>query len=174
MNDKTRSRIQNSVIVAALAVSLVGAWEGLRTTVYRDAVGVPTICYGETRGVTMRTGKKTVEECKEMLGDGLVDFELGIRKCLKYPDRIPDKSYTAFISLAYNIGQHGFCRSSVARYLNQDPPNVIRACHRIKAFNKAGGRVLRGLVNRRADEHRLCLEGVREGTVTGVVDGDDK
>lgn len=173
LNDKTRSRIKNSMIIVALAVGLVGAWEGLRTKVYRDAVGVPTICYGETRGITMRTGRKTVEECKEMLGDGLVDFELGIRKCLKHPDRIPDKSYTAFISLAYNIGQRGFCRSSVARYLNQDPPNVTRACQRIKVFNKAGGRVLRGLVRRRGEEYKLCMEGVREGTVTGVVDGDD-
>ena len=173
LNDKTRSRVRNSIVVVGLAVALVGAWEGLRTKVYRDAVGVPTICYGETRGITMWTSRKTVEQCKEMLGDGLVDFELGIRKCLKYPDRIPDKSYTAFISLAYNIGQRGFCRSSVARYLNQTPPNVRRACQRIKAFNKAGGRVLRGLVRRRGEEYKLCIEGVKEGIVTGVVDGDD-
>lgn len=174
LNDKTRSRVKNSVVILVTAVALVGAWEGLRTKVYRDAVGVPTICYGETRGVTMRTAPKSVAQCKEMLGDGLVDFELGIRKCLKYPDRIPDKSYTAFISLAYNIGQHGFCRSSVARYLNQNPPNVTRACQRIKAFNKAGGRVLRGLVRRRGEEYKLCMEGVREGVVTGIVPGDDE
>lgn len=178
MEENTKSRIKNGVIVCALAVGLVGAWEGLRTKVYRDAVGVPTICYGETRGITMKTGRKTVEQCKEMLGDGLVDFERGIRKCLKAPDRIPDKSYVAFISLAYNIGQRGFCRSSVARYANKyaDTGNLgelTKACHRIKAFNKAGGRVLSGLVRRRKEEHKLCLEGVREKIVTGIEKGDD-
>jgi lysozyme len=79
LNDKTRSRVKNSIVVVALAVALVGAWEGLRTKAYRDAVGVPTVCYGETRGVRMGD-RYTVEQCKVMLGDGLVDFELGIRK----------------------------------------------------------------------------------------------
>lgn len=172
MNEKTKSRVAASVAVAAICVALVGAWEGKRNKAYRDAVGIPTVCFGETRGVRMGD-YYTDDECKAMLGKGLVEFELGIRKCLKQPDRIPDKSYAAFISLAYNIGQHGFCKSSVARYLNQDPPNVTRACGRIKAFNKAGGRVLRGLVRRRAEEYKLCLEGVREGVVTGIVEGDD-
>ncbi len=101
----------------------------------------------------------------------IVDFEKGIRKCLTYPDQIPDKTYVAFLSLAYNIGQAGFCRSSVARYANQK--QLTRACHRIRAFNKADGRILRGLVRRRAEEHKLCLEGIREGVVTGIVEGDD-
>ena len=177
MQEVTKSRIKNGIVVAALAVALVGAWEGLRTKAYRDAVGIPTVCYGETRGVKMGD-RYSVEECKAMLGDGLVDFELGIRKCLVAPDRIPDKSYVAFISLAYNIGQRGFCKSSVARYANEygrtgNLDALTNACHRIKAFNKAGGRVLSGLVRRRSEEHKLCLEGVREKRVTGVIKGDD-
>ncbi|BAQ16110.1 lysozyme [Methyloceanibacter caenitepidi] len=156
----------------AAAVALVGAWEGLRTKAYRDAVGVPTVCFGETRGVKMGD-RYTVDECKAMLGDGLADFEQGIRKCLKAPDRIPDKTYVAFLSLAYNIGQWGFCKSSVARYVNayadsHRMSDLRRACDRLLAFNKAGGRKLQGLVNRRRDEHRLCMEGTREKTVTGV------
>ncbi len=170
LNDKTRSRVINSAIVMAGAVALIGAWEGLRTMAYRDAVGIPTVCYGETRGVKIGD-RYRVEECKVMLGDGIVDFEKSIRKCLTYPDQIPDKTYVAFLSLAYNIGQAGFCRSSVAHYANQK--QLTRACHRIKAFNKADGRILRGLVRRRAEEHKLCLEGIREGVVTGIVEGDD-
>lgn len=161
----------------AAAVALVGAWEGLRTSAYRDPIGIPTVCYGETRGVKMGD-KYTVAECKEMLGDGLADFEQGIRRCLKAPDRIPDKSYVAFLSLAYNIGQGGFCKSSIARYANRyaDSGNMgdlAEACNRLRLYNKAGGRVLRGLVRRRAEERLLCLEGVREKVVTGVVEGDD-
>ena len=36
-----------------IAVGIVGGFEGLRTKAYRDVVGVPTICFGETRGVKM-------------------------------------------------------------------------------------------------------------------------
>ncbi|QFS98706.1 hypothetical protein FIV06_14860 [Labrenzia sp. THAF191b] len=30
--------------IGAVAIALVGAWEGLRLTAYRDVVGVPTVC----------------------------------------------------------------------------------------------------------------------------------
>lgn len=172
LNDKARSRVKGSVVIAAGLVALIGAWEGLKLYTYKDPIGIPTACYGETRDIRPLGSRYTRAECDAMLGDAIVDFEKGIRRCLKYPDQIPDKTYVAFLSLAYNIGQAGFCRSSVVRYANQK--DLTRACHRIKAFNKAGGRVLRGLVRRRAEEHKLCLEGIREGVVTGVVEGDDK
>ena len=157
---------------------MIGAWEGLRTKAYRDAVGIPTVCFGETRGVKMGH-RYTIDQCKSMLGDALVDFELGIRKCLKAPDRIPDKSYVAFLSLSYNVGKHGFCKSSIARsanrYADTGSLNDLRiACNRILRYNKAGGRVLSGLVRRRKEERLLCLEGVREKVITGIVKGDDE
>lgn len=169
------SRLKGAAAVMAMAVALVGAWEGMRTVAYRDPVGIPTVCFGETRGVKMGD-RYTVEQCKEMLGDGLIEFETMMRRCLKAPDRIPDKSYVSFLSLTYNIGPGAWCKSSIRTYANKyaDTGNLghlANACNRILRYNKAGGRVLRGLVNRRKDERRLCLEGVREKTVTGL--GDD-
>jgi len=170
------SRIEKSVVVAALAVGLVGVFEGLRTHAYRDPIGIPTVCYGETRGVKMGDAY-TKEQCDVMLGNALVDFELRMRKCLTAPDRIPDKSYVAFLSLAYNIGVGGFCKSSIARYANRyastgNLRDLTEACNRLRLYNKAGGRVLNGLVRRRNEERKLCLEGVREKIVTGLVEGD--
>lgn len=94
-----------------------------------------------------------------MLGNALVEFETGMRKCLTSPDKVPDKPYVAFLSLSYNIGTGAFCRSSVARYANS--ADYRRACDAISLYNKAGGRVVKGLVNRRADERKLCLEGLK-------------
>ena len=172
------SRVSKSAIVAGMVIALVGTWEGLRLYTYKDPIGIPTACYGETRNIRPLGSKYTKAECDALLGDAIVEFEQGIRRCLKAPDRIPDKSYVAFISLAYNIGQRGFCRSSIATYANKyaDTGNLghlAEACNRIRLYNKAGGRVLKGLVNRRAEERALCLEGVREKTVTGVEEGDD-
>lgn len=142
----------------AAAVALVAGWEGLRLTAYSDAVGVPTICYGETRGVRLGD-RRSRAECDRMLLASLRRHEAGMRRCLARPDSIPAKSYVAFVSLTYNIGVGAFCRSTARKRL--DLGDVEGACNAATWFNKAGGRVLRGLVNRRKAEHRLCLEGVR-------------
>lgn len=151
------SRLKKGGALMAAAVALVGAWEGVRTVAYRDVVGIPTVCFGETRGVKMGD-RYSMDECKAMLGDALVEFETGMRACLKNPDSIPAKPYTSFLSLTYNIGTGAFCRSTVARRANAG--DIKGACNAIPAFNKAGGRALKGLTARRADEQRLCLEGL--------------
>lgn len=143
-----------------LAVGLVGGFEGKRLVAYRDIVGIPTVCFGETRGVTMGDAY-TDEECDVMLGDGLVEFEAGMRKCLRAPDKIPDGAYVSFLSLSYNIGTAAFCRSTVARRANAG--DLKGACDAILMWNKAGGRVVRGLELRRAHERRICREGIETG-----------
>ncbi|MBO6511855.1 MAG: lysozyme [Roseibium sp.] len=144
--------------LSATAIALVGAWEGLRLTAYRNVVGIPTVCYGETYGVKMGD-KHTKAECDQMLLASLKKHERGMRKCLRDPNAIPAKSYVAFVSLTYNIGVGGFCRSTAAKRLNRG--DVKGACDAATWFKKAGGRTIRGLVNRRAAEHRLCLEGLK-------------
>lgn len=153
---KTRTRLAGTA--AAGAIALVGAWEGLRLTAYQDIVGVPTVCYGETRGVQLGDSH-TKTECDAMLLSSLKRHEAGMRGCLRHPDRIPEKSYIAFVSLTYNIGVGAFCGSTAARRLNAG--DVRGACEAATWFNKAGGRKVKGLVNRRAAEHDLCLQGLK-------------
>lgn len=152
------SRLKKSAVALAAAVSLIGGYEGLRLYSYQDVIGVWTACYGETKGI--RSGMKfTKAECDAQFARRLVEFETGMRACLKQPDAVPIKPYIAFLSLSYNVGVGAFCKSSVARYANAG--DYRAACNRIPAFNKAGGRVIRGLVIRRADEQKYCLEGVK-------------
>ena len=156
MQPRTKSRLKKSGAMMAAAVALVGTWEGVRTVAYKDIVGVPTVCFGETRGVKMGD-RYTLDECRAMLGDALVEFETGMRACLTKPDAIPAKPYTAFLSLSYNIGTRAFCGSTVARRANGG--DIRGACNAIPAWTRAGGKVVKGLVNRRAEEQRICLEG---------------
>lgn len=154
----TRSRLKTAGALMAAAIALVGSWEGLRTVAYPDrlANGIPTVCFGETRGVSLGDAY-TAEQCQVMLGQGLLDFEAGMRRCLTAPDSIPDKSYITFLSLSYNIGTRAFCGSTVARRANSG--DIRGACNAIPMWNRASGKVVTGLVNRRADEQRICLEG---------------
>jgi lysozyme len=150
------SRLKKGGAVAAAVIALVGAWEGVRTVAYKDVVGIPTVCFGETRGVKMGD-RYTLDECKAMLGDGLAEFEAKMRSCSPGFTRAPDKVYVAMLSAAWNIGTGAFCGSTMRRKL--DAGDWRGACNELPKWNRAGGRVVKGLVNRRADEQRICLEG---------------
>ena len=140
-----------------VVTAFIGGWEGKRNVAYQDIVGVWTVCYGETRGVE-RGDRFTDAQCLEMLGNGVVEFEQGVRACLKAPDAIPDKPYAMMVSLAYNIGTGAFCGSTVARRANAG--DIRGACEAFTMWVKAGGRTVPGLVNRRNAEKAICLEGV--------------
>lgn len=158
--------------VLAFAVAFIGGWEGRSLKAYPDIVGVWTICFGSTKGV--QPGQtKTPEECDALLARDITSHEIGMRRCLRNPGRtlkdrlggesddvIPSGAYVAFVSLAFNIGVAGFCKSSLPRLI--DAGDIEVACNKLPAFNRAGGRVVQGLVNRRAAERKLCLEGIPE------------
>jgi lysozyme len=147
-----------AALLAAMAIAFVGQWEGLRLRSYQDIVKVWTICYGETKNV--RPGMtKTKPECDKQLLASLDEHAGGMEKCLASPDTIPGNSYVMFVSLTYNIGVAGFCRSSLPRLINAG--DIRAACNLLPAFNRAGGRVVQGLVNRRAAEKKICLEGLQ-------------
>jgi lysozyme len=148
------SRIKKRGALAAAAVVVVGGFEGLRLTAYSDAVGVPTICYGETRGI--RLGMKfTKPECDAMLIKGLDEFADGVERCVPSARVMPEPRYIAHLSLAYNIGVGGYCKSSIARLENAG--HTVAACDSFLKYNRAGGVVFPGLTRRREKERALCL-----------------
>lgn len=153
MKIKRPSRLAAGGAVVAATVAFVGGWEGLQTTAYRDVVGVWTVCYGETEGVK-KGDRYSVEQCRAMLVRRLEDYAGPVERCITRP--MPDTTFIAFTSLAYNIGTGGFCGSSVARLYNEGRPR--EACEAMMRFNRAGGVVWRGLTNRRTQERALCLK----------------
>ncbi|KAB2662746.1 lysozyme [Brucella tritici] len=139
------------------AVAFIGTQEGLRLKSYPDIIGVWTACYGETKNI--KPGMTfTKPQCDKMLADRLVEFETNMRSCLKAPDQIPDKPYLAFLSLAYNIGSPTFCKSTIARKANAG--DLSGACDAITLYNRAGGKVVKGLVDRRERERAYCKAGI--------------
>lgn len=145
-------------VAGALAVSVIGGFEGVRTKAYIPVKGdVPTVCFGHTRGVRMGD-TYTLAQCRAMLGDDLIQYETDMRRALVSPDKIPDKPYVAFLSLSYNIGPTAFKASTVARRINAG--NLRGACDAILMWDKFKGKTLPGLTKRRQEERNLCLEGL--------------
>lgn len=129
---------------------------------YRDIVGVPTLCYGETLGV--RIGDRSSDQlCRQKLERRLTgDFRAGLHRHFTEQTkatRLSPERDAAYVSLAYNVGIHGAGRSTATRRLNAG--DIAGGCVALTWWNKAGGRVVRGLVRRRADEYRLCMMGIR-------------
>lgn len=139
---------------AAGLIAVVGAFEGKSNDPYLDIVGVPTVCYGETR-VPMR--HYTDAECDEMLAKGLADFAGPVLK--RNPElRGRDPQLLAAVSLSYNIGIRAYNGSTVARRFSAG--DFKGACDAFLMWNKAGGRVVPGLTRRRVKEREICLRGL--------------
>ena len=139
-------------------IDLIKRWEGFRAKAYRCPAGVLTIGYGHTS----RAGRPLVfegmviseSEGEEILKRDLEKYEDGVVDALgPSVNKLSDNQFAACVSLCYNIGPGAFARSSVARYIQSGQINA--AASRFAAWNKAGGRVLKGLVNRRAEETTL-------------------
>lgn len=143
-----------------VAVPFVGKWEGKRNHAYLDVVGVPTICFGHTKGVQLGD-HMTDAQCEELLRIELLEYREGLHRYFTaetLAGRLTPERDTALVSLAYNVGIRGAGRSTAVRRLNAG--NIAGCCDALTWWNKAGGRVWRGLVLRRGDEYDLCMVGV--------------
>jgi len=147
---------KNRVAVATLFISastLVGIaiHEGYVGQTYLDAVGVPTIGFGETKGV--KPGQKTTpERALVQLLKSADEHAKGMAACITVP--LSQQEYDAYLSFTYNVGVGAFCRSTLTRKLNAG--DYDGACEELLKWDKAGGRVLPGLTKRRQDEFKTC------------------
>ena len=139
----------------AACVLCVGSFEGLRTVAYSDPVGIPTICFGETRGVKLGD-KATPAECQWKLQARINEFGSGVDRCVDKP--LPAARKAAYTSLAYNIGLSAFCNSTLVKLERAGKPR--EACDQIPRWNKARGIELPGLAKRRQLERDLCLQSL--------------
>jgi len=142
-------------------LDLIKEFEGFRAEAYRDPIGIWTIGYGSTAmagvGIDPKPGMRITEaQAEDYLRKTVVKFAAHIDPLIKQP--INENERAAFLSLAYNIGPGAFAKSSALRHFNQG--NKAKAADAILLFNKAGGKVLNGLVRRRQAERALFLAPV--------------
>jgi len=148
------NRIQ-TVALSLSASALVGiaTWEGFRSTAYIPIPGdVPTIGFGTTTGVKMGDTIDPVKALQRKIVD-ISKFEGALKQCVTAP--LAQQEYDSYLSLAYNIGPTAFCNSTLVKKLNSQ--DYAGACKEILRWNRAGGKVVQGLSNRREAEYRPCI-----------------
>lgn len=132
--------------------TLIAPWEGKENAAYKDIVGVWTQCYGNTNNVD-RTKPKTDDQCSDELAEELVNYNAKMKKYVKVELTVGQEA--AFTSFVYNVGEGNWQRGTPLKLLNQG--KATEACQYLMRYNKAGGKVVQGLTNRRKAEMEVCL-----------------
>lgn len=143
--------------VGALAVSAVGlvsiaSFEGYRGQAYKDTGGIPTIGYGETKGVKMGQVTTPDRALVQLLKSTNRHTE-EIKKCIKVP--LYQHELDAFASFSYNVGTGAFCRSTLVKKLNAG--DYEGACNEMPKWVYVNGVKSKGLESRRLAERKTCL-----------------
>ncbi|WP_370275463.1 lysozyme [Yersinia ruckeri] len=140
----------------AITLALVGGHDGLEGREYmpyRDVVGVLTVCDGHT-GQDIILGKRYSDaECDALLQQDLIPVFAAIDRIVNVP--MTDFRKAALASFGYNVGISAMTHSTLVKKLNRG--DTSGACDELRRWIKAGGKVWKGLVNRREVERELCL-----------------
>jgi lysozyme len=142
----------NNFKIGTKGLDLIKKMEGLRLTSYLCAANVLTIGYGST-GKHVKKGQIITESYAEkLLLEDIARFEKAVNKLVK--SEINQKQFDALVSFAFNLGEGALGKSTLLKKVNINPSDASIAAEFAK-WNKAGGKVLNGLVKRRTLEAEL-------------------
>lgn len=133
----------------------IKGFESLRLEAYPDpgTGGKPwTIGWGHTKGVK-RGDRITQEQVEQFLSDDLALFELSVNSAIKRS--MTQNQFDAMVSLAFNIGGSAFAGSTLVKKFNGG--NAKGAADEFPKWKNSGGKVMPGLVKRRAAERETFL-----------------
>lgn len=155
--------------ISQLGLNLIKRYEGYRDTAYVCPAGIMTIGYGTTRinGRPIKRGMKcTREEAQQWLENDVNDFLNIISPWIDPSIELNQNQVDSIASLVYNIGVGNFKKSSLLRHLNDGFFVLVEK--EFARWNRGGGKVLKGLSERRAAEAAMFMDKTRFGSVASI------
>jgi lysozyme len=143
--------------VSKKGLDLIKKFEGLKLKPYLCSAGVPTIGYGNTlyengKKVSLKDSVITESRATELLSYSLKNLEQQVDSFCR--DDINQNQFDALVSFAFNLGPYNLKSSTLLKKVNKNPKDpTIR--DEFMRWTKAGGKVLKGLVERRKAEADL-------------------
>lgn len=160
-----------TLAVVSAVTPFTGKWEGTDLVAKRDMIGTGhplTWCHGTTSAdnKTVKAGQRfTPAQCDAQLAKDLPKYLTPLQACIHVA--LPVKTEGALLDAAYNAGPAAVCKSPMVARMNAG--NLAAGCAAFQGwYIRASGRVVQGLINRRADEKKFCLQGVAEGLPKAV------
>ena len=147
--------------VSERCIKLIKHHEGVRNRPYRCPAGLWTVGVGHLIGDGKSLPESwnrtfTQEEIDALLKRDLSRFESGLSKMLPNV-KLKQCEFDALISFSFNLGLGCFQRSTIRQALLRGDKEA--AMESLVKYCKAGGKILKGLQNRRLDERQLFLHG---------------
>ena len=139
-------------------LDLIKRFESFRAAPYLCSAGVPTIGYGTTvypNGIKVKLSdqKITQQLAETFLQHHVNVIEKDVSKLVKVT--LTQNQFDALVSFAYNVGIGAFGDSTLLKLLNAG--DINGASKQFERWNKAGGKIVDGLTNRRKAEKVLFL-----------------
>ena len=131
-------------------IDLIKHFEGCELESYRCSANVLTIGYGTTKNV-VEGMKISQHQAEELLMKDLEEFEEYVEDLIDVP--LEQNQFDALVAWTYNLGPTNLKNSSLRKVLNKGAYDDV--AEQIKRWNKANGKVLKGLVRRRNAEAEL-------------------
>jgi lysozyme len=138
-------------------IEMIKQHEGLRLKAYLDPANVWTIGWGHTHRV--HPGQQiTLEQAQAFLAIDIAVAEDCVNRNVTVA--LTQSQFDALVSFVFNLGCGSLRRSTLLRHLNGGSHAL--ASKEFTRWNKAAGRVLRGLVRRREEEQMMFRESIEE------------
>lgn len=143
-------------------ISHVKRWEGLKLTAYPDPGsrdGHPyTVGYGHTSDAHMEVYRGlTISPAQ---AEAALEYDLN-ETAAKVDDLVKvdlnENQFGALVSFAFNVGLSAFAKSTLLKKLNKGDYAAVPA--ELARWTRNDGKVMQGLVNRRAAEAGLWAKG---------------
>ena len=138
-------------------IQLITRYEGFMAKPYLCSGGKATIGYGSTfweDGTPVKMTDKVITRGRgnDLFRNTLKKYESAVNKYVK--SAINQNQFDALVSFCYNVGGANLSKSTLLKKVNINPSDITIKNEFLK-WNKAGGVVLQGLINRRKAESDL-------------------
>tara|TARA_R100000234_G_scaffold103156_1_gene72577 strand:- start:5616 stop:6059 length:444 start_codon:yes stop_codon:yes gene_type:complete len=144
--------------INAIGLNLIKTFEGFRSEPYFCSAMVPTIGFGSTWSfdgsrVTLSHRPINEAEAEELLLREVANCERAVDRLIKV--KLNENEHSALQSFVYNLGSGRLQSSTLRRKINRG--DMMGAADEFPKWRRAGGKILKGLVLRRAAERKLFL-----------------
>ncbi len=153
----------NGRSITPAGLKFIARHEGFRAALYDDVAGHCTIGYGHLVHHGACNGSEPAQflngvdaaEAQALLASDVGEAEAAVAGGVTA--KLGDHQFAALVSFAFNVGGGAFAGSTLLKKLNAGDFDAVPG--ELAKWNKAGGVVQPGLVNRRADEAQLFTTG---------------
>ena len=143
-------------------LEIIKQFEGCKLKAYKCPAGVWTIGWGNTvylDGSKVQEGDSITQADADVMLQKTVDgFKTQVKRIV--PGTLPEGAVDALTSFAYNVGVGALQKSTLLKRIKENPMNLKAIETEFARWNKGGGKVLPGLVRRRAMEYKMYADAV--------------